>query len=248
MRIFKKTFVFALLLLPICLFSMKQGSWEETDKCGNSVMYEWQKITDYTIFLNVWTTLIPTFAEAFADNEREFLLDPITLQIKKEYVEIVNALPANDRWVPRIAIASADRDARVECWKQKALQSVEEKKVTLLMHPENLPNHTSTFFILIAKSKTSDILGFAVFVISPQDASVGSAFCDVLGVVQNARGRGLARPLVLSILTVMSEIKHIHLKTRIWNTRALAVYKKLGFTEYGLDGCGISLEYVKPTF
>jgi len=50
--------------------------------------------------------------------------------------------------------------------------------------------------------------------------------------------------LVFSILTLAPETKRILVCTRIWITNALAMYEKLGFTEYKREGVGVKFKYV----
>jgi len=242
MKIAKKI-ILGILLFPTCLLGMEQGSTKENDIFGNSVTLEWYKITDYKMRLNLYEQLVPEYSESFADNEREFLLDD-ALHIKKEYAEVVNAIPPENPWKSRIAIASADRKTRVEYWKQDILQSIAKKRAELLDPPKKNYN-TSSFFMVIAKDKTSTIMGFASFRLSHSAADV-VAYLDVLAVVPTARRRGLAKLLVRSILKSIPEATQIGLNTRIWNTRAQAFYISLGFTEYDRHDSEISFQWIKP--
>ena len=261
MTMFKRIKLLA-LLFPIALIgamkpidaSADSGVIEVLDKTGKQTMWhdapitlEWHRFTDAKAYFDVYEPLIPTYAEAFADITRDLLLDETFQHIRKEYVAAVEALPQDDReeLEGKIKIASAERKERVAYVQQNLSHIIQRNRAYLLAHPESAPK-TGSAFIVIARSKWNDILGFATFKMFPDDAAKGSVELDELAIDPVAQGHRLARPLVFSVSTIAHEIKRIYLGTKLWNTKAQEVYKKLGFT---IDvpthphPCNVTFEY-----
>lgn len=70
MNIFKQIQLLILVLIPVCLMGMNQGSWIDHDKQGNSVLIEWRKITDYQKLLEAERELVPVMAAAFQHEKK----------------------------------------------------------------------------------------------------------------------------------------------------------------------------------
>lgn len=238
MKILKRIQILVLILLPVCLMGMDNGYWIEADKLGKNVTIEWHKATDYKTSFAWAEKLTPIMAEVFADEPRDlraFLLDD-TLQVKKEYANIVKSFSPEEReeldW--KISISDADRELRVEAIKQR-LQKQNEPAKAHFQEQDPI-----TTFVVVAKNNDNDLLGFAIFRLPPNDTV---ASLVLLGVAPSAQGKGLARSLVFSILKLMPTTKYISLCTEIWNTKAQAVYTKLGFTVCRQKGSYVSFEY-----
>lgn len=213
------------------------------DKKGSPIVWndapvalEWHKITDAKTFYDLWETLIPTFAESFADQTlmmRDFLLDD-TFNVKKEHAEVIEKFYQQEtrkRVEAKLKLATEPRGTRVECINHAEQQTLEQNRAKLVSHPEH-SSHGGAAIVVIVKNESNDILGFALFKISAEDAAIGSVDLDILAIAPTAHGIGLARPLVFSILTLAPEIKRLYLSTRTWNTKAQAVYKALGLKEF----------------
>lgn len=238
------------VLLPVCLLAMQQdtGTLPALDKNkapilwqGAPVVLEWYRITDYKTYFDKQMRLASVVAESFADEAIDFLLDE-KLQIKKEYVDTIKELSKNDREEIESLIKASllSRKERVEYVRKRFLEMLEKAKTNT---QEIFPGVS---FIVIAKSKGNDILGFAIFIQEDKELQEAKALeLDLLAIPPEARGYKLSWPLVFSALEkqLMPEIKYIFLGTKSWNTTAHAVYKKLGFTVCKIGKGNISFEY-----
>lgn len=239
-----KRIQFLVLLCPIALMgAMKPvdaGVMPALDKTGKQILWnnapvtlEWHRVTEVKAFFDLYEPLIPTYAQAFADVTRDLLLDETFKHVRKEYVAAVEALPqeVREELDIKIKLATATREERVNHMQQDLVQTIQKERAYLLAHPELNPEAGSAF-IVIARSKWNDILGFALFKMLPDDAKIGSIELDELAIAPIAQKRGLARPLAFSVAAIAPEIKRIYLGTKLWNTTAQGVYKALGFKEF----------------
>ena len=208
------------------------------------VTLEWHKTTDHATMVELQKEALPVVAEAFADEERTFLLDD-NLKLKKEYAYLGKKDSPEDTNL-KIANNLLDREKRVEFSRQQWEQWFQ----TTAQSMKDLP---FTYFFVMAKNSVGDILGFTAFYSSPMLTKFFPEFgeykeedvvLEPIAITPSAQGIGLARPLIFSILRLVPETKRILLGTRIWITNALETYNKLGFTEYKREGIGVKFKYV----
>ncbi|MFH1254245.1 MAG: GNAT family N-acetyltransferase [bacterium] len=264
MNIFKRIQILVLVLFPACLFGMKQTTTvldvqarafvadinlmtykilEAVDKKGNKVILECYKIGNIASAFEMQKKALAVISEAFADEIYDFLDD--NLQIKAEYVDAVKDRYKEAELASLIKIASLckdDRKKRVELTRQEWEKSIEENATSV----KDLPGQS---FVVMAKNIKGDLLGVVTFLISPlcthyfQDFTDGDVVLEPIAVAPTAQGCGLARLLVFSILTLMPETTRILLGTKIWNKKAQAVYKGLGFSVYSQKSASIKFVY-----
>lgn len=238
MNIFKHVQILVLILFPVCLFGMDSEPWVY-DKNGDKVWIEAYSVTDFKTFLAWERYLCPIIAEAFADEPVDianFLING--KQINKKNVELIEgALSAEEREELRakIEVSCADRKARVEFVQRRFSAKLFTDIFELSLNPRKL----GTSFVILAKNEAKQTLGFAIFRFLKDDVIA----LELLGVIPSAQRRGLSRLFMRSILELVPGIKHIVVGTEIWNTKAQAVYKALGFTEDKRCGCYVSFEY-----
>lgn len=245
MNFLKHIQILVFVLFPACLMGMESGSWTEHDKFGNPIILECHKVTDYKILFNWEKKLMPIIMQAFADEPMDlvnFLLDKQG-KVKQEHTEMVEGLTGEERekldW--KIAISKTDKKSRmksIELWFVQKFKRAEKQLVTTQQNPIN-------FVVVVAKSDPFNIWGFAIFQICRSDVTL-----SLLAVLPSAQGKGLARPLVFSLtskhfadLKLIPETRRIHLGTEIWNIKAQAIYKKLGFMAQDQDETSILFEY-----
>jgi GNAT superfamily N-acetyltransferase len=233
--------------------TMETGTLQAVDKHkkpiiidGSPITLEWYRTTDHATMVEIQKQALPVVAEAFADEERKFLLDD-KFQIRKEYADLANQMSKDkpEEFATFIASARLGRERRVETsrnswerWFKRTEQSMKD--------------FSFTYFFVVAKNSKGNILGITAFYISPMLTQIfpwfdvytqGDVLLEPIAIIPSAQGHGLARPLIFSILTLEPEIKRILLGTRIWITNAIAVYKKLGFTEYKREGISVKFVY-----
>lgn len=242
--------------------TLETGTLEALDKNkkpiiieGSPVILEWYKTMDHATMVELQKKAIPVVAEAFADEVRNFLLDD-QLQLKKEYADMFHdqnkSEESNDKPEeasgenPFIVSARLDREKRVEIsrsqweeWFQTTAQSMKDLQFK--------------YFFVVAKNNKGTILGVIAFYTSPMltkffpdfdEYTEGDVVLEPMAIVPAAQGHGLARPLIFSILTLAPETKRILVGTRMWIKNAVAMYEKLGFTEYKREGIGVKFKYV----
>lgn len=257
MSIFKKIQALLLVLFPACSCGIKEtsGTWPMLDKKGEPIMFqgspvalEWYKTTDHATMVELQKQVLPVLAEAFADEVKVFLLDD-QFQLKKEYLEILGAKdkPGGDSGEnPFVATARLDRAKRVEFSRQQWEQWFQ----TTAQSMKDIP---FTYSFVMAKDSKSNVLGVTAFYTSPKLTTFFPEFdayteddvvLEPIAISPAAQGIGLSRPLVFSILRLAPETKRILIGTRIWITNAVAMYNKLGFTEYKRKGIGVKFKYV----
>ncbi|MFA5075339.1 MAG: GNAT family N-acetyltransferase [Candidatus Babeliales bacterium] len=229
--------------------SKMHGIDKTTDKTGTTVYLEWYKIIDeYDIFFNLIKQLLPVQAEAFVDVTRNFLDE--NFSIKSEYEEIVKKALSkedpnkNNAWSlrPNIEIAKIEnRKRRVEVMLQAFEQDLKNGKY------ENL--FRCSPILVMAKNEENKILGFAFYLLHPElipklKSLAGVVWLDVLAVLPEAQGHGLAKLLFQKVLKLIPDIKCVACETRIWNTKAQAVYESLGCKRIeGFSPTGVGFEY-----
>lgn len=208
-----------------------------TDKKGEAITLEWHKTADHKTFFNWYNWLAPVIAETFADEAINFLLDE-RLQVKREYVEVIKQLSLNDQREIEdlIKLSSVSRPRRVEAVRAKLLQMIE-------IESKDSKSFSANCCVVIAKDSANKTLGFAIFQQDPEAEQNLAQELDLLAVLPEAQGRGLARFLIFSILTLTPKTKYIVLGTKSWNTKAQAVYKALGFTVSSQRPGNVTFEY-----
>jgi GNAT superfamily N-acetyltransferase len=212
---------------------------------GSPIILEWYKTTDHATMVELQKKALPVIAEAFADEERNFLLDN-QLQLRKEYANILGHGP---EYKPDdgtyISAAHLDREKRVEF-------SRHEWEKWFKATAQSMKDIPFTYFFVMAKDGKGNVLGITAFYISQKLATFfpefdvyqeGDVVLEPIAITPAAQGIGLSRPLVFSILRLAPEIKRILAGTRIWITPALTMYKALGFVEYKREGIGIKFKF-----
>lgn len=261
MKILKQILTLLLALFPACTDDIKKtsGSWPVLNKKAEPIIFEgypvtieWYKTTDCATMVELQKEQLSVIIEVFADDAiRNFLFDD-QLHIRKEYADLGNRCselsPKElNAFIESVRSASARLD-RKTCVENSRRQW-EQWFATLAQSMKNLP---FTYFSVVAKNSKGNILGLIAFYISPKLAKLfpkldgyieGDVVLDPIVIIPAARGIGLARPLVFSILRLVPETKRILLDTRMWNTNAIVVYKKLGFTEYKREGVDVKFIY-----
>ncbi|HBS48304.1 TPA: hypothetical protein DEO28_00720 [Candidatus Dependentiae bacterium] len=254
MAILKHIQILVFVLFPACLLGMEQGSFTTQDRLRNKITFEWYKTTSYEQVLNLEKPLMPVWAEAFADLTRDFLLDRTTLQIKKEYVEIIESLPKEAKEWRINAIefikkhpsdTDADRKARVEYYTQDAYEYLQNEISELQQHSEKFLD--SIFFVVIVKNENQEPLGYAFLKTRPIDVP-NTVYFDTMVFVPGAQNRGFAKILVRLFLEKLKpETRGFVFKVLAWNLPAQTVYRNHGCTECGRDGSVFLFEVGRET-
>jgi ribosomal protein S18 acetylase RimI-like enzyme len=215
---------------------------------GAPVTLEWCKTSDSSTMLAMQKSVLTLLAEVFADDETRMLLLDDKFQLKKEYVDIVNVRFKDkpDELNRFAASAHLDRKKRIEI-------SYDQWKKWFEKMSRTMKNFCFEYFFITAKDSNGNILGVVAFYsssvltkFSPKfsEYTAGDIVLDPIAVTPGARGLGLARALVFSILTLAPQIKRILVSTRIWATKAQAVYKALGFSEYARESINVKFMYL----
>jgi len=224
-------FLFLFNVILICAEPKKtSGVFEINDRNEDLLLLKWYKVNDLDTFLTLREKILPVMAEAFADEERDFLLDD-KLQIRPEYAEIFEKLPQDSRELFNASIAIAryeNREERVRATLQRYKQKWNDGFVQDLVHKKPL--------VVIAENVNNKILGFILacrkhpeWQIMPEIAKQKNIIWgEILGIVPDSQGRGLTRPLALSILKIMPKTTRIIFGTLSWNTKAQKIYEWLG--------------------
>jgi ribosomal protein S18 acetylase RimI-like enzyme len=223
------------VLLPACLIGPElrshneNGIFKKYDKKGTAITLEWHKIKDSKIFSQAMKPLIPALADAFADDTkllRAFLFDENLQAIKQEHLAFLADVSDEMRQKidAKIQLGGRDRQTRVNCTLASYEQTSEQELAAKWAH--NNP------FVVIAREGTK-VLGVAVFcntsLESELDLPKNAVYLDELGVISEAQGRGLSKLLIFSVFDLIPGVSQIFLNTGVWNTKAQAVYKAVGF-------------------
>jgi len=235
MNFVKQIYIVALALFPACLMGMElpsntdHGILKKYDKHGAPITLEWYKTHDAKTLSDLLKPLIPVMADAFADEAilfRNFLFDEERQTIKPECAALLEELPAEVRqWIDvRIHLGAQDRQTRfagtLASYEQKF-----EKEFIAKWAPVNP-------FVVIAK-EGEKVLGMMLFCrisLEPElELPKNAVYVDEFGVKAEAQGRGIGKLLLFSVFELCSDVTQIFLDTGIWNTKAQAVYKALGF-------------------
>lgn len=206
------------------------GIFDITDNNGDSVFLKWYKVDDLETFSPLKEKILLVMAEAFADQERDFLLDD-KLQIRPEYVELFGQLPQDikERLNTWIEIARCEnRQERVRAHWQKYNQKWDDGFARDLVHSQPL--------VIIAENGKNKILGCMLVlrkrpeweILLETELQKDVIWGQFLAIMPDAQGRGLTRPLSLSILKIMPEATRIIFGTTSWNTKAQKIYERLG--------------------
>lgn len=217
------------------------GIFSITDKNRDSVFLKWYKVDDLEALLSLKEKILPVMAQAFADQERDFLLDE-KFQIRPEYVELFGQLPQDIKEIlnAHIAIARCEkREERVQAKLQKYKQKWDDGFALDLAHNQPL--------VIIAENGNNKILGFILVlrkrpeweILSETEVQKDIIWGEILAIIPEAQGRGLTRPLLLSILKIMPETTRIILGTLSWNTKAQRIYERLGFKRIANNDSGL---------
>jgi GNAT superfamily N-acetyltransferase len=241
---FKKSIL--CFLFPFTLMGMESsdhGSWADTDNTGNQIVIEWYKISTYKRFFELWEQwLLPVFTAAFAD-EYKILIDE-NYEIKEEYREAVKDFDEEEDLHEAIRFYKTNNGKSRLTILDTLIRNAREKVAAAKKQTLQLRYQESTL-VVMAKNKENEILGFTAFHMKPEFKE-GEVLLEPIAVLPSAQGRGLARKLVFSILTLKPETTRIFLGTNIWLRQAQDVYKRLGFSAYEESDYSIKFEYINP--
>ncbi len=224
----------------------KSGLLQKHDKHGVSITLEWHKADDAARLTRVMKPLIPVLADAFADDAalfRKFFFDEGTQAIKAEYAELLQGLPAEMLQIieKNIQLGGQDKQTRIAGTLKKYEQSFSDELLTKWV--------PAAPFVVIAK-EGDKILGVTLFCrmsLEPGfDLPAHAVYLDELGVASDAQGRGIGRLLIFSAFELMPDVTQICLDTGVWNTKAQAVYERLGFCKRECKEIGhVGYQFIK---
>ena len=200
--------------IALSLNGIEKGSWSDLDKEGNPVLYEWYAYSECDEeMVELLVSVIPVYARAKA-------------AFRVEVVSVFHELPKEEQ-VKSSEYRNYPSDFTLEnCHaflEAKLLAELQEE----LLNTSRFSSESSNYLVL-AKNSEGDLLGFIHF-------SVPEGECDVelepLMIDPIAQGKGIARTLIFSILSLRPDVNRIYLVTSAMNHKAHAVYRHLGFKE-----------------
>ncbi|MCF7799674.1 GNAT family N-acetyltransferase [Candidatus Babeliales bacterium] len=225
--------------------------------CDNLVL-ECHEINKFDDLVKLGKEILPIYSQAFADNINS-LLDS-NFQIKQEFLKFYEKISSDfrEKLEEQRVFAFEQKENlinRINSTRDYVLQLVENGLLEGLFYCEPV--------IIFLKNKENKILGFALFLrkypnsenilkfpknlVPAVEFGKESVYLHHLAILPEFQGKGLARPLIFSILELMPKIKKIILDTDFWNTKSQSIYKKFGFNEIGrrsYDQVAI-FEYIK---
>lgn len=206
------------------------GTFDILDKNGDSVFLKWYKVDNFETLMSLKEKILPVMAEAFADQEKDFLLDN-KFQIRAEYVEMFEQLPKDIReklndWIT--VARYANRQERVRVHLQKYNKKWDDGFASDLAQGKPI--------VIIAEDGENKVLGFMLVlrkrpeweILLKTEMQKGIIWGQFLAIIPEAQGRKLTRPLALSMLKIMPKTTRIVLGTTSWNTKAQKIYERLG--------------------
>lgn len=221
--------------------------YKTIDKTGATIILEWYKIfDDYDIFYKITKKLLPVEAEAFIDTTNDLFDENIN--IKPEYAQFFENLNKDCNDVSAWSLESIIQRSKIS---DKKLR-IESMFYSLKKDLKNWMAEGSFVckpMLIIAKNEENKILGFAMYLLHSELRSElkslkGAIFGEVLAILPEAQGRGLARLLVTDFLKKVPEIDRVVWETRLWNKKAQAVYEAFGCKKIeGFSPTGVGYEY-----
>ncbi len=199
--------------------SGSSGKFFATDNFDEPVVVEWEKTigTEQRYSENVMR-VADVICQSFIDVEVDFL---------REYPDLVG----KDVFYTSFEPLFADGLDKVD-WKGVADTMRELIKTVLLANVSQVTPNDIYFFATVKKATTQELLGAAIFLITPLYA-YGDVEVMSIGLKPEAQGRGLGKVLMSSLLKMVPDCLRIVLATRITNHGAQRAYFAWGFTQDG---------------
>jgi len=238
--VFRHALLFLFFLFPFLHLNGKEhGSWIDTDNKNNVISIEWYTYdqVDDTILEQLFLT-IPVYAAAMAE-----------LQV--DQIHAFRKLPEDkQRKIPKYQQYPED-------FSLSSSQPYLEASLLLEFQEELLNASQNSFptenYLILVKETDGTLLGFTHFSLQQEEQN---AELEPIMILPEAQGRGLARKLLFSILTLRQNINRISLCTNAKNLKMQAVCKHLRFKErsriemhdiHWEYGTGIIFEYLVNT-
>jgi ribosomal protein S18 acetylase RimI-like enzyme len=201
--------------------SSEGGSWTTTDKKGESVTIEIERIN-------------PGVA---GTKERLLGLGDIYAQASYEPDMATLERFPSIYLMPKVWLLYINMLLRGQTYQDFIKESYSKELDERLAAVENV------FYVATAKDVNHAVQGFVFFTIKPT-YEPGSMYLSHLMIYPSHQGRGLGKFLMSSIFNVRTDIKRLFLETSKANDKAIAVYKALGFTVSDESDYGLEFEYL----
>lgn len=193
------------------------------DKQGLPIVFQWHRTSlQSPDFSEITKSVSKIGVESFTSVETQFLHEHPEAVMQDENFKSFELLfkdgPEHIDW------------ALVENKERENLRQIFEMDVAGLSDEvkQHLPKDCY-FFVLACDKRTSELLGFIQFGISP-DYIFGDVKVVAIGVTPAAQGRGLGKLLMSSIFKIVPNVKRLFLSTRPSNVVAIGAYQSWGFT------------------
>lgn len=201
--------------------NQKSGKLFATDKKGDSIILDWQKIAvSDPAFIAKMKSLKNIFIEAHTQPNVELL------KIHPEAASLAQELKYFEQFFKK-GPESVDWHKIEEL--MKIGMSMYWEKFTQTIDPTNV-----CWFITVRDTISDEPIAFAQFISSPKHAN-GSIRLKNLMIRPHAQHRGLGKLLISTMFKIVSSIKRIFLSTLVTNTQAQQAYKSYGFKQFAVN-------------